>query len=112
MSTFEKIFEKDRLALIKIKMILLYNDPHSFKTGDKVVVLTSIDSHLSLDNMKPGMIGTIGTIMHRYKDQPAEHFEYWVYSDGIKSRYELNQIIKYDVAEKFIKKHYSEYLEV
>ena len=112
MSKFVTLFEQDKLALFRIKMISQCNQPHSFRIDDKVVVLTSIDSHLSLDNMKPGMVGTIGSIMHRYKGQPAEHIEYWVYSNGNKSRYNINQIIKYDVAEKFIKEHYPDDSEV
>tara|TARA_B110000908_G_C9925544_1_gene301583 strand:- start:196 stop:534 length:339 start_codon:yes stop_codon:yes gene_type:complete len=112
MSTLVTLFKEDKLALFRIKMISQCNQPFSFRIDDKVVVLTGIDSHLSLDNMKPGMVGTIGSIMHRYKGQPAEHIEYWVYSNGNKSRYNINQIIKYDVAEKFIKEYYTDDSEV
>jgi len=104
MSEYEELL-KDRLTFrfTQMKMTSL-NSPKDFKVGDKVIVLISIDSHLNLDKMKPGMEGVISSIAHRYRGQPNEHFEYWVGNDISKSRYELNQIIRYDIAKDIIVK--------
>ena len=75
------------------------NSPSDFHEGDKVLVLRSIDMYIPILNTIPiGSIGTIVNIMYRYKGQPAEHYEYWVYSNGKKERYELNNIFNYDRA--------------
>ena len=88
---------KDKVNQFMFTVQMDTNTPSDFHEGDKVVVLRGIDMYI-LNTMPIGSIGTIVNIMHRYKGQPAEHYEYWVYSNGKKERYELNNIFNYDRA--------------
>tara|TARA_B110000208_G_scaffold65173_1_gene84500 strand:- start:2107 stop:2385 length:279 start_codon:yes stop_codon:yes gene_type:complete len=87
--------------MVQIKMLSL-NSPDDFKIGDTVIVLCSIDSHIGLDELRPGMDAIITSISHRYKGTPNEHHEYWVRHGPSQARYEINQIIKYDLADDII----------
>lgn len=83
--------------------------PCDFKKGDKIVILSrDIDSCLNGNKYKPGMIGYIDNIMHRYKGQPAEHIEYWavIYDEGEpigRSRWEMTDILLYSTAMEMFK---------
>ena len=74
------------------------NKPTDFIQGEEVVTMNPIDNW---DKIKPGSIGTINTIMHRYRGTASEHHEFWVVSGRLKSRYETNQILKLDTVKKF-----------
>ena len=90
---------------IKTDFILIFNlhglgynnKPTDFKINDRVIVTNHIDDNLTLDDLcKPGMIGTIDNINHRYVGRDAEHYEYWIRIGNNRTRYQLYNILKYD----------------
>ena len=95
---FKNIFE-DKVKRFLFTMEMGNNNPSDFREGDQVVVLQSIDS---FDRIPIGSIGTINNIMHRYKGEPVEHYEYWVFADKKKARYEINNIFNLDKAVEII----------
>ena len=94
----------DRLRRFTFTIKANNNKPEDFKNGDKVIILTNdIDSFASNNIYKPGMIGYIDNVIHRYIGQPAEHVEYWtvIYSAGRpvgRSRWNVNELLPYAVA--------------
>tara|TARA_Y100000385_G_C12759373_1_gene494410 strand:+ start:151 stop:465 length:315 start_codon:yes stop_codon:yes gene_type:complete len=91
--------ENNRLLKQILGMQARHNKPTDFIKGEEVVTLNPIDIW---DTIKPGSIGFINTIMHRYKGKPAEHHEFWIISNGVKSRYETHQILKIDIVRQFM----------
>jgi len=96
---FKEIFE-DKIKRFLFTMEMGENKPSDFREGDSVVVLHCIDP---FDRIPIGSVGTIVNIMHRYKNEPNEHYEYWVYTDKKKARYEINNIFNLDKAVEIIK---------
>ena len=91
---FKKIFE-DTIKRFLFTIQMGDNKPSDFREGDQVVVLQSIDP---LDRIPIGSIGTLVHIMHRYKNEPNEHYEYWVFANKKKARYEIDNIFNLDKA--------------
>tara|TARA_B110000211_G_scaffold234955_1_gene307763 strand:+ start:67 stop:408 length:342 start_codon:yes stop_codon:yes gene_type:complete len=94
----------DPVFRFNLRRIGFNNNPIDFVMGEKVIVLTSIDSMLS-EKIKKGMTGTIDNIMHRYKGEPAEHYEFWVSTPGGRSRFDCSDILKYDKVKQFIEEY-------
>ena len=96
---------ENRLLYHTLFMNGISNKPEDFHLGDKVIVMNPINNWQN--NIKPGMIGNISNIMHRYKGEPSEHYEYWVTMFKIHGaaheRFGISNILKYDEVEKFIK---------
>jgi|TARA_B110000967_G_C18793545_1_gene514581 hypothetical protein len=99
MPNFKKIFE-DKIKRFLFTMEMGENKHSDFREGDSVVVLRSIDP---FDRIPIGSVGTIVHIIHRYKNEPNEHYEYWVFADKKKARYEINNIFNVDKAVEIIK---------
>ena len=95
---FKKIFE-DKIKRFLFTMDMGENKPEDFREGDQVVVLQSIDP---FDRIPIGSIGTIVQIIHRYKNEPNEHYEYWVFANKKKARYEIYNIFNLDKAVQII----------
>ena len=99
MPNFKKIFE-DKIKRFLFTMEMGENKHSDFREGDSVVVLHCIDP---FDRIPIGSVGTIVNIMHRYKNEPNERYEYWVYANKKKARYEINNIFNLDKAIEMIK---------
>ena len=93
--------ENDKLFRFLLSNIGIDNKPNDFAEGEKVIVLRPIDSHI-MNEIKYGSLGVINSISRRYIGRPAEHYEFWVISDGKKSRYETYQILKYNEVVQFL----------
>lgn len=102
METLIDTLETNRLTKFLLGNEGLNNKPTDFQEGEEVVTLNPIDHW---DKIKPGSIGTINSIMHRYIGAPAEHYEFWVVSGGQKSRYETHKILKIDTVKEFLEKY-------
>jgi hypothetical protein len=102
MDTLIEKIKSDRLLKFYIGQLGLENNPADFKIGDKVVCLYSIDGGILDKKIQVGDVGYIDNIMHRYKGEPAEHYEFWVPTKNGRTRYESYNIINYDQVEKFL----------
>ena len=102
MDTLVSKLANDRLLVWQIGHLGIDNNIQNFTIGEQVVVMNSIDRYILSDEPKPGMIGNIDNIMHRYIGQPAEHYEIWVNYNGKRARFELYNVIKYDQVKKYI----------
>ena len=100
----------DRLTKFMFTHKAFENTSNTFSKGDKIVILNNgIDSFM-VNKYKPGMIGYIDNIMHRYVGQPAEHTEYWATIYDLdkpvgRSRWNINDILPYSVAMKLFNIH-------
>ena len=102
MDTLIEKISADRLLKFYIGQLGFENKPVDFKIGDKVVCLYSIDGHILDNYFVAGQVGYIDNIMHRYKGDPAEHYEFWITTGLGRTRYETSNIINYDQVEKFL----------
>lgn len=102
MNTLVSKLANDRLLAWQIGRLGIDNNIKNFTIGEQVVVMTSIDGYILSNEPKPGMIGNIDNIMHRYVDRPAEHYELWVNCNGKRARFELHNVIKYNQVKQYI----------
>ena len=101
MENFIQKCADDRVLKYLLSVKASENNISQFNVGDEVVVLNSIDNHI-LKQIKFGSLGYINSISHRYENQPNEHYEFWVVSEGKKDRYEITSILTRGDIEEFL----------